>query len=238
MRARAGAIAVVDCFEHAFHCPLPPKTRDDGVGLAAPQVGVNVRLMVFNEAGGCHPPLPPAALCLRDSLHSPPPLPPFSHATPRHATPRHAIPCAGERGKGSEVVLVNPRIVSAGGPREIFEEGCLSFPQLYADVVVRDGGALGVAAATALLPPPSLCWHPCSRLVGRLPAAPRNAPRRPPPPTSTPNLYPHPRPAHSPTHPPPPPPPAPHAHQGQGAGRGGQEGQPQPFWLPRTHLPA
>jgi hypothetical protein len=25
--------------------------RDDGVGLAAPQVGVNVRLMVFNEAG-------------------------------------------------------------------------------------------------------------------------------------------------------------------------------------------
>ena len=23
--------------------------RDDGVGLAAPQVGVNVRLMVFNE---------------------------------------------------------------------------------------------------------------------------------------------------------------------------------------------
>jgi hypothetical protein len=25
--------------------------RDEGVGLAAPQVGVNVRLMVFNEAG-------------------------------------------------------------------------------------------------------------------------------------------------------------------------------------------
>ena len=25
--------------------------RDDGVGLAAPQVGVNVRLMVFNPAG-------------------------------------------------------------------------------------------------------------------------------------------------------------------------------------------
>lgn len=30
--------------------PDPP-CRDDGVGLAAPQVGVNVRLMVFNEAG-------------------------------------------------------------------------------------------------------------------------------------------------------------------------------------------
>ncbi len=25
--------------------------RDDGVGLAAPQVGVNVRLMVFNPSG-------------------------------------------------------------------------------------------------------------------------------------------------------------------------------------------
>ena len=29
----------------------PPLCRDDGVGLAAPQVGVNVRLMVFNETG-------------------------------------------------------------------------------------------------------------------------------------------------------------------------------------------
>ena len=28
-----------------------PLCRDDGVGLAAPQVGVNVRLMVFNETG-------------------------------------------------------------------------------------------------------------------------------------------------------------------------------------------
>ncbi len=27
------------------------RCRDDGVGLAAPQVGVNVRLMVFNESG-------------------------------------------------------------------------------------------------------------------------------------------------------------------------------------------
>lgn len=27
------------------------RRRDDGVGLAAPQVGVNVRLMVFNETG-------------------------------------------------------------------------------------------------------------------------------------------------------------------------------------------
>ena len=33
------------------HLPCFPCCRDDGVGLAAPQVGVNVRLMVFNEAG-------------------------------------------------------------------------------------------------------------------------------------------------------------------------------------------
>ena len=31
--------------------PFPPPHRDDGVGLAAPQVGVNVRLMVFNPMG-------------------------------------------------------------------------------------------------------------------------------------------------------------------------------------------
>ena len=29
----------------------PHACRDDGVGLAAPQVGVNVRMMVFNETG-------------------------------------------------------------------------------------------------------------------------------------------------------------------------------------------
>lgn len=39
---------------HPDHCLTPAATaafahRDDGVGLAAPQIGVNVRLMVFNE---------------------------------------------------------------------------------------------------------------------------------------------------------------------------------------------
>lgn len=35
----------------SFPSPAPccPGCRDDGVGLAAPQVGVNIRLMVFNE---------------------------------------------------------------------------------------------------------------------------------------------------------------------------------------------
>ncbi|KAI8466027.1 MAG: peptide deformylase [Monoraphidium minutum] len=66
--------------------------QDDGVGLAAPQVGVNVRLMVFNEHG------PPA------------------------------------RGGPSETVLVNPEIVARSRKAEVDEEGCLSFPKIYADV--------------------------------------------------------------------------------------------------------
>lgn len=63
---------------------------DDGVGLAAPQVGVNVRLMVFNESG--------------------------------------------EKGKGEELVLVNPRVLSTNSAESLFEEGCLSFPSIYGDV--------------------------------------------------------------------------------------------------------
>jgi peptide deformylase len=53
------------------------------VGLAAPQVGVNLRLMVFNAKG--------------------------------------------ERGKGEEIVLANPRIISTNKKRLADEEGCLSF---------------------------------------------------------------------------------------------------------------
>jgi hypothetical protein len=67
------------------------------VGLAAPQVGVNVRLMVFNEAG--------------------------------------------ERGKGEEMVLANPRIISSGRKGWTEQEGCLSFvrgkEQVLGDVEVR-----------------------------------------------------------------------------------------------------
>ena len=65
----------------------------DGVGLAAPQVGVNYRLMVYNEAG--------------------------------------------EPGQGKEVVLVNPKITKFSKSKDLFEEGCLSFPKMYADVEVR-----------------------------------------------------------------------------------------------------
>ncbi|KAL3678199.1 hypothetical protein R1sor_021155 [Riccia sorocarpa] len=64
--------------------------KTDGVGLSAPQVGVNVQMMLYNPEG--------------------------------------------ERGKGQEYVLVNPKIVKYSKQRDVFREGCLSFPKLEADV--------------------------------------------------------------------------------------------------------
>ncbi|OMO69556.1 Formylmethionine deformylase [Corchorus olitorius] len=64
--------------------------KTDGIGLSAPQVGINVQLMVFNPAG--------------------------------------------ERGEGQEIVLVNPRVYRYSKKTLLFNEGCLSFPRIYADV--------------------------------------------------------------------------------------------------------
>lgn len=66
--------------------------RTDGIGLSAPQVGVNVQLMVFNPVG--------------------------------------------ERGEGEEIVLINPRVSKYSMNRTLFNEGCLSFPGIHADVKV------------------------------------------------------------------------------------------------------
>ena len=38
--------------------------------------------------------------------------------------------------KEQEVVLVNPRIISSSKDAKVFEEGCLSFPNIYGDVIV------------------------------------------------------------------------------------------------------
>ncbi|KAK2973310.1 hypothetical protein RJ640_027953 [Escallonia rubra] len=65
--------------------------RTDGIGLSAPQVGVNVQLMVFNPVG--------------------------------------------VRGEGEEIVLVNPRVNKYSKKAVLFNEGCLSFPGIYADVM-------------------------------------------------------------------------------------------------------
>ncbi|XP_057983914.1 peptide deformylase 1B, chloroplastic/mitochondrial [Malania oleifera] len=64
--------------------------KTDGCGLSAPQVGINVQVMVFNPVG--------------------------------------------ERGDGDEIVLINPRINKYSKKKVLFNEGCLSFPKIYADV--------------------------------------------------------------------------------------------------------
>ncbi|XP_060195598.1 peptide deformylase 1B, chloroplastic [Lycium barbarum] len=64
--------------------------KTDGIGLSAPQVGMNVQLMVFNAAG--------------------------------------------ERGEGEEIVLVNPRVSRYSRRIILYDEGCLSFPEIYGDV--------------------------------------------------------------------------------------------------------
>ncbi|CAH9067968.1 unnamed protein product [Cuscuta europaea] len=62
----------------------------DGIGLSAPQVGLNIQLMVFN--------------------------------------------LVGERGEGEEIVLVNPRVTRYSRKAVLYNEGCLSFPGIYAFV--------------------------------------------------------------------------------------------------------
>jgi peptide deformylase len=62
--------------------------KSNGVGLAAPQVGLKKRLLVLNPTGA------PA----------------------------------------DDLVLVNPTILDRCGPQTLFEEGCLSFPGIYAEI--------------------------------------------------------------------------------------------------------
>jgi peptide deformylase len=66
--------------------------ESNGVGLAAPQVGIRRRLLVMNPSGE----------------------------------------------EGDDRVLVNPEILERTGPETAYEEGCLSFPAVYAEVRRRD----------------------------------------------------------------------------------------------------
>jgi peptide deformylase len=63
-----------------------------GVGLAAPQVGLNRRILVLDPAGS------------RDDPDSAP------------------------------LALVNPTVLELGGEATLYEEGCLSFPGIFAEV--------------------------------------------------------------------------------------------------------
>jgi len=62
-----------------------------GIGLAAPQVGVNTRLIVMD--------------CVKGEGEAPRPL-----------------------------IMFNPEIIAASDERSVYEEGCLSIPEQYADV--------------------------------------------------------------------------------------------------------
>lgn len=42
----------------------------------------------------------------------------------------------GERGEGEDIVLINPRVNKYSKKKVLFNEGCLSFPGIYADVQV------------------------------------------------------------------------------------------------------
>ncbi|HEV8112498.1 MAG TPA: peptide deformylase [Planctomycetota bacterium] len=66
--------------------------KSKGVGLAAPQVGLQQRILVLN-------------------------------------------PSEDEK---NDLVLVNPSIVARAGERVVFDEGCLSFPGIYAEITRPD----------------------------------------------------------------------------------------------------
>jgi peptide deformylase len=84
----------------------------DGIGLAAPQVGINKRVMVFNEIG-----ISPDEFKLKLSK----------------SNNSNIDSSLAEK---SEMVLINPKIVNVSeGDEVISEEGCLSFPFVHGDVV-------------------------------------------------------------------------------------------------------
>ena len=62
--------------------------KSQGVGLAAPQVGLQKRILVLNATGEAE----------------------------------------------DDLALINVEIVERSGPKSVFEEGCLSFPGIYAEV--------------------------------------------------------------------------------------------------------
>lgn len=89
LRKTAEPVATFDEeLERFVRAMLATMEKSQGVGLAAPQVGRRVRVLVLNETGKAE-----------DAL-----------------------------------ALVNPEILERSGPETLFDEGCLSFPGIYAEV--------------------------------------------------------------------------------------------------------
>ncbi len=124
------------------------------MGLAAPQVGVNVRLMVFNPEGNRG----------QVRVHRPDSMTRRTQALLMQALPSALLTqgAAGSSGclqcgfpgfplqggsnlqggslfknQGEELVLANPRIISSSRNQELGEEGCLSFLKLNSDQLIR-----------------------------------------------------------------------------------------------------
>ena len=88
LRMKAKPVRIFDSsLRNLIQTMIDVMLQNGGVGLAAPQVGVGVRLFVFDEYGG--------------------------------AEPR---------------AIVNPEMVEHSDDRVIGEEGCLSIPNVYAEV--------------------------------------------------------------------------------------------------------
>lgn len=79
---------------------------EEGIGLAAPQVGLSWRLFVVDVPESTREPI-------------------------RSASPAEGLPSA-TRGR---VVYINPVISEPGGPLAKSEEGCLSLPEIRGDVL-------------------------------------------------------------------------------------------------------
>jgi len=78
-----------DALRDLVHAMFSRMKKSNGVGLAAPQVGLRQRVLVLNPTGE----------------------------------------------KADDLALVNPTIVARAGPRVVYDEGCLSFPGIFAEIV-------------------------------------------------------------------------------------------------------
>ena len=89
LRQIAAPVAAFDEELRAIVAAMFERMRaSNGVGLAAPQVGLQSRILVLNPTG----------------------------------EPQ------------DDLALINPTIVARSGPQTLFDEGCLSFPSIYAEV--------------------------------------------------------------------------------------------------------
>lgn len=106
LRKRAEPVAAFDDELRATVEAMYRRMRaSQGVGLAAPQVGLGLRILVLN---------------------------PGADGDGGEGTDGEGESPSADR--GLDLTLINPEIVSRSGPTTTFEEGCLSFPGIFAEV--------------------------------------------------------------------------------------------------------